>query len=631
MVQDIFSSPALTIGFALGAGILSQIIAYHLKIPGIVILLFSGVVLGPDVSGIVRPESLGRGLTVITGFAVAVILFEGGMNLKFSRLRKEQRSIRFLILSGIIITAITGSAAARYIMAWPWQTAVMFGTLVIVTGPTVINPLLKRIKVKRSISTLLEAEGVLIDSIGAVIAVVAFEAAMQSFSGSPGIWLLEILSRIGAGAACGTVSGFIFVYIFKKKNLIPEGMENVFILCMLLCLFQTTNAFLSESGLAAVTAAGIIVGNYSTHVLHELTEFKEEITVMLIGMLFVLLAADVRIENVADLGVPGIITVLVLMFIIRPIAVFAGTYFSGLKIKEKIFISWIGPRGIVAAAVASLFAAEMKHAGIEGGIELRALIFLVITVTVIWAGLTGEAAASFLGLKRPSGIGWVILGANETARSMAKILKESGQEVVCIDSNIDHCREAEKDCTKIIYGNGLQSRYLKRAEIDMRLGAIALTANEEVNYVFIQNVKANVKNIELYSAMKKDSNSLTETMLYNSRTKLMFGKPLDIDLWSSRFKKQQVRLQIWKYSEANEIRVSDFAENAPEIMFFAALNKKGKIIPCGNEMAVRETDELFSFVFESGLEKAVEFMEKSGFERMTKEKEEQFSTSMCFI
>jgi NhaP-type Na+/H+ or K+/H+ antiporter len=631
MLPHIFSNPALTIGFALAAGILSQIIAYHLKIPGIVILLFSGVLLGPDLAGAVRPETLGNGLNLITGFAVAVILFEGGMNLKFSRIKKEQKAIRFLLLSGCIITGSAGSAAAKYIMGWPWQTAVLFGTLVIVTGPTVINPLLKRIKVKRSIATILEAEGVLIDSIGAVIAIVAFEAAMQSFSGSPGIWLLGIASRIGIGALAGVILGFVFVFIFKKKDLIPEGMENIFILCMLLFIFQSTNAFLSESGLAAVTAAGIIVGNYSTHILHELTEFKEEISVMLIGMLFVLLAADVRIENVINLGVPGIITVLVLMFIIRPASVFAGTSFSGFNLKEKIFISWIGPRGIVAAAVASLFAAEMNHAGIAGGQELRALIFLVITITVLWAGLTGEAAAGFLGLKRPSGIGWVILGADETARSMAKILKESGQEVICIDSNIDHCKEAEKDCTKIIYGNGLESRYLKRAEIDIRLGAIALTANEEVNYVFIQNVKANIKNIELYSAMKKNSNSLTETMLYNAKTKLLFGTPLDVDLWSSRFKKQQVRLQIWKYNGSEEKKASGFAKNSPDIMFFAALSKKGKVLPFGNETYIKENDEVFAFVFENGLETAVEFMENSDFKRLTKEKEEQFSTSMCFI
>ena len=628
---SVFYNPSLTIAFALAAGIICQIIAHHIKIPGIVILLLSGVILGPVILGFIRPESLGNALTVLTGFAVAVILFEGGMNLKFSRLKKEQKPILFLIISGSIITVAGGSLAARYIMEWPWQSSILFGTLVMVTGPTVINPLLKRINVKRPIATVLEAEGVIIDAIGAVVAAVAFEAALSEFTGTPFVWAVDIASRIGLGAVAGALTGFIIVYIFRNKRLIPEGMENIFILCIILALFQGTNAVLSESGLAAVTIAGIVTGNFSTHVLEDLIEFKEELTIMLIGMLFVLLAADVRLEQVINLGIPGVLTVLILIFLVRPAAVFSGTIFTGFNLKEKIFISWIGPRGIVAAAVASFFAAEMEHKGLDGGIELRALVFLVITATVLTAGLTGGSAAGFLGLKRPSRVGWVLLGANEVARSIAKILKESGQEVVCIDSNIDHCRAAEQDCTRVIYGNGLESRYLMRAEIDIRLGTMALTENEEVNYVFIQNVKSHVKNIELYSALKKNSNSLSEKMIHQKNTKVAFASSTDINLWSSRFKKQQVRLQIWKYSRENEKKITKLASDAPDVMFYAACMKKGVCMPVGDDLLIKKQDEIFTFVFDQNIKEAVEFMEKSGFERLTADKEERFSTSMCFI
>lgn len=629
--SSIFFDPSLTIAFALAAGIISQIVSHHVKIPGIVLLLFSGVILGPDVTGIIRPESLGSALTILTGFAVAVILFEGGMNLKFSRLKKEQKSIRYLLIIGSIITTAGGILSARFIMKWEWQTSVVFGTLIMVTGPTVINPLLKRLKVKRPIKTLLEAEGIIIDAVGAVVAAVAFEAALSSFNGSPGIWAGEIIIRLGLGALAGTAAGFVFVYIFRKKNLIPEGMENIFILCMILALFKTSNALMPESGLAAVTMAGVIMGNFSTHIKHDLIEFKEELTIMLIGMLFVLLAADVRLIQVINLGIPGLITVLTLIFIIRPVAVFAGTSFSQFKWKEKLFISWIGPRGIVAAAVASFFAAEMQHKGIPGGIELRALVFLVITATVLSAGLTGGFVAQLLGLRRPTQLGWIILGANEVARSIAKILKESGQEVVCIDSNIDHCKSAEEDCTKVIYGNGLQSRYLMRAEIDIRLGAIALTANEEINYVFIQNVKSHVKNIELYSTLKKNSRSLTTKMLHNEKANALFAAPADVDLWCTRLKKQQVRLQIWKYISTKEIKGSNLAENTPQSVLIAALNKKNICRPFGDEHTIKQDDEIFVFVFNDEIDSAVDFMVMMDFKRLTTDKEEQFSTSMCAI
>ena len=239
--------------------------------------------------------------------------------------------------------------------------------------------------------------------------------------------------------------------------------------------------------------------------MRDLAEFKEELTVLLIGMLFVLLAADVRLPQVLGLGWPGLGVVLVLMFGVRPAAVLAGTWLSGLNWRERLFIAWIGPRGIVAAAVASFFAAAFGARGLPGGYELRALVFLVIAVTVVFAGLTGGPMAGVLGLRRPSQKGWVVLGANGLARGVAKLFKENGQEILCIDSNADHCKAAENDCTRVIYGNGLQTRNLLRAEIDIRRGALALTANDAVNYLFIQKVKAEAKTIALYCALKTDT------------------------------------------------------------------------------------------------------------------------------
>lgn len=631
MEASIFNNPSLTIAFALAVGILAQIFAHHFKIPGIVILLLSGLTLGPDLANIIRPDTLGSSLGVLTGFAVAVILFEGGMNLKFTRLKKEQKSIQYLLLSGSIITITGGTIAARFFMEWEWRSAILFGSLVMVTGPTVINPLLKRLKVKRPIATLLEAEGVLIDAIGAIIAAVVFEAAVSHIDGSPGIWFFHITSRLFIGSLAGILAGIILVYLFKIKNFIPEGMENVFTLCIILALFQVTNAVLSESGLAAVTIAGVIMGNFSTHVRQDIMHFKEELTIMLIGMLFVLLAADVRLEEVLNLGLPGLFTVLTLIFIIRPLSVFTGTFFTQFQFKEKLFISWIGPRGIVAAAVASFFAVEMHEMGIPGGTEVRALVFLVITITVLSAGLTGGFVADILGLKRPTNVGWVILGANEVARSIAKIFKESGQEVICIDSNIDHCRAAEEDCTKVIYGNGLKKRYLMRSEVETKLGVMALTANEEVNFVFIQNVKKEVKNIHLYSSLRKNSNSMTDAMLHKENTKVAFATDIDLDLWSLRFKRNQVKLQIWKYEGEKEIKPDELATFSHSDMLLSAFMRKKICMPIGDDMHIKKDDEVFLFVFDQNIDETIELMASYGFKRMTLEHEENFSTSMCFI
>lgn len=634
MGSAVFDNPGLTLSLALALGMIAQALAHHLRVPGIVLLLAVGVACGPDGLSLIHPEALGPGLNILTGFAVAVILFEGGINLKFRRLKLVQRSIRQLILLGGLVTVVGAAAAVHWVMHWPWRSSLLFGTLVMVTGPTVINPLLRRLKVKRSIATVLEAEGVLIDAIGAVVATVALEAALSPVHGSPLVWGWHVISRLGFGAFAGGLIGAFLLLLYRVRRLIPEGTENVFTLAAILALFQGSNMILAESGIAAVTMAGIVIGNFSSHALQDLVEFKEELTVLLIGMLFVLLAADVRLAQVVGLGWPAVGVVLVLMFVVRPTAVLVGTSFSRLDWKERLFIGWIGPRGIVAAAVASFFAASFAEKGMSGGYELRALVFLVIAVTVITAGLTGGWVAGLLGLRRPSQLGWVILGANALARGWAKLFKEDGQEVICIDSNADHCKEAENDCTRVIYGNGLQTRYLLRAEIDTRRGAAALTANDEVNYLFIQKVKEETKAIPLWAALKTDSASLTTQMLHTSGAELVFGVPVDIEAWNRRFRTHQVHLQHWQCATDPSKEAGDsplMARYSGHGLIAAALRRNKSLSPIGDGTRFKKGDEVYFFVSDPDADGAADFLTQEGWRCLECIDKGIFTTSTCQI
>ena len=636
MEPSIFYHPGIAIALALCLGMLAQALAHHMRVPGIVLLLATGVLLGPDGAGIIQPESLGPGLNILTGFAVAVILFEGGLNLKFKSLKRAQRSIRQLILFGGVVTIAGAAVAVHFIMGWPWKPALLFGTLIMVTGPTVINPLLKRLKVKRSVATVLEAEGVLIDAVGAVVAIVALEAALGPTQESPFVWGWHVVSRIGFGAVYGVIAALLLIALYRVRRLIPEGTENVFMLSVVFAVFQSANLMLSESGIAAVTAAGIVVGNRGTWSLQELLEFKEELTVLLIGMLFVLLAADVRLAQVISLGWPAIGVVLMLMFIVRPLAVAAGTSFSELGWKEKAFIAWIGPRGIVAAAVASLFASTFAGKGLDGGYELRAMVFLVIAVTVVFAGLTGGFMAEILGLRRPSQTGWVFLGANALARALAKLFREDGQEVVCIDSNDDHCRAAENDCTRVIFGNGLQARNLLRSEIDIRRGAIALTANDEVNYLFIQKVKEETKSITLYTTLKTNTTSLTSKMVHKSGSDLLFGKTTDVDTWNRRFLNKQVILQVWQFSmnQAEGAGTLILPFDYPGTgMICAAVRKNNRLMPVGDSFKFKKGDVVYFFISRPDIEPVGNFLVNAGWEinEAFEGDMEAFSTSICYL
>ena len=326
------------------------------------------------------------------------------------------------------------------------------------------------------------------------------------------------------------VGGFTLVSLLRFRNLVPEGLENVFTLSLVFVLYFTANELQPESGLVAVTVAGLMVGNSKTVVDRELKEFKEQLTVMLIGMLFVLLAADVRIADILSLGMRGIFTVAALILLVRPLNIAAGTFGSELTMREKFFLAWVAPRGIVAAAIASLFAIELSAQGIPAASEFRAMVFLVIAVTVILAGLTGDTVAGWLGVKRPSDFGWVIFGINEIGLKLGEIIRESGQEVICIDQNPIACRLAEEKNHHVIYANALEERTLLRAEIDTRLGVVCLTSNEEVNFLFAQKAKEEGRVSHLNVNLKSGNDGVTLEMLHKLGATLLFGRTRDLEV-----------------------------------------------------------------------------------------------------
>ena len=415
-------------------GMLVQVISRHIKMPGIVLLLGVGILVGPDMLGLIYPSTIGEAMPMIVGFAVAIILFEGGMNLRINHIKREQLVIRKIITIGALVTAIGGIASSKLIIGWDWRNSILFGVLIIVTGPTVISPLLKRLRFRRSVSTVLEAEGVLLDAIGAVLAVVALEVALSPSGLSFVKGVFHVISGLLSGIIFGAIGGLGLSLILRYRRFVPEQLENVFLLSVVFALFQLSNSISGESGVVAVTIAGMVVGNSKTGVRRELREFEEEMTVLLIGMLFILLAADVQISQLTNLGWRGILLVSVIMFVIRPLSIFSGTWGSDLNLKQKTLLSWIAPRGIVAAAVASLFSMKLEAHGFDGS-KLQAMVFLLIILTVLQAGLTGGIAASFLGLRRKSGTGWVILGVNPISSTIAKILNNHNEDVLCIDEN----------------------------------------------------------------------------------------------------------------------------------------------------------------------------------------------------
>lgn len=581
-----------------------QAIARHVRLPSIVVLLVLGALLGPDVTNVVRPSSLGDGLHDLVGFAVAVILFEGGLSLDIHRLRREQRPIRQLVTLGAVASLVAGALLAFGTLGWGWRRALLFGSLVVVTGPTVVTPLVRRLRVAKTVSTVLEAEGVLIDAVGAITAAVALEFVLRPSGESLALAGPTIALRLAFGSMVGLLAGGTLALLLRVRNLVPEGLENPFTLAWAVLTFQFANAVVHESGIAAVIVAGLVVGNTRTHVSHELQEFKEQLTVMLIGMLFVLLVADVRVSEVVALGWPGLLVAIGCVVLVRPMSVFLGTLGTKLDKKERFYIAWIGPRGIVAAAIASLFGYKLEENGLAGGVELRSLVFLVIAVTVFWSALTGGFVAGLLGLRRPADAGWVLVGGNTLARTLAKLLRDAGVESVLIDHDADKVRACEAEGLRAIQSNALAERSIQLVQLDTRTGAVCLTTNEEVNYLFAEKARMRLKSLRYSVAIASWQQGVTPDMVEEMGGELLFAANVDVASWAERLERDRAAIRWWRFSGGRkhpDIRTND-ASHPP---YLPMLHRFKQLVePVSSRSRFRRTSEV-AFLVDLEREQAV--------------------------
>ena len=582
-------NPVFTFGIALAGGMIAQVLAQHLRMPGIVLLLLFGVLLGPDLANVVRPETLGTGLRLTVGMAVAVILFEGGLHLDIHRLRGEAVTIRRLVTIGAAVTAVGGALAGRYLMGWGWQVAVPFGTLVVVTGPTVITPLLRRIRIKRNLHTILEAEGVLIDPIAAIIAVVALEIVLAQELDLAARGLLGIPSRLLLGAGVGMIGGLVIGRLLAAERLIPERYTSVFTLALLLALWATAEVILPDSGIMAAPIAGMVVGNTPALPSRELKEFKEQLTVLLVGLLFVLLAADVRLAEVRALGAAGVVTVATLMFVVRPLDVAVSTAGSGLTLRERAFLAWLAPRGIVAAAVASLFAAALTQEGIAEGRELRALVFLVIAATVLLQGLGGGLVAALLGVRRPSDTGYLIVGAHPLARALAWALKTAEEDVVLVDTDTAQVVAAEREGLAALWGNALDEEVLQEADVEGRHGVVGLIPNEGVSLLVAEKARREFRVRTAYVAFRPGRAAVPRERLKARGARILFGTETDIAHWSRELEAGRTVLRSYRYTGDEEVSATELHGTDRQALPLL-IKRRGLVFLVDDQLRVREGD-----------------------------------------
>jgi NhaP-type Na+/H+ or K+/H+ antiporter len=467
------------------AGISAQVLAAYLRVPSIVFLLLFGILLGSDGFGLLHPHLLGTGLEAIVALATAIILFEGGLNLDLRELGKVSVTLQLLVTLGTLITLLGGSLAAHWLGEFPWAIAFLYASIIVVTGPTVVSPLLKQINVDKQVATLLEGEGVLIDPVGAILAFVVLDTILNGDS-DPKIAIIGLFVRLSIGAAIGALGGYLMSLIFKHANFLSFELKNLVVLAVLWGLFALAQTIRTESGIMTTVAAGAVFANSSVPEERLLRRFKGQLTILSVSVLFILLAADLSMKSVFALGWGSLFTVLVLMFVVRPINILCCTWNSDLNWRQKLFLSWVAPRGIVCASIGSLFAISLTQRGINGGEAIKALVFLTIIMTVVCQGLTAGWIANLLHITSKQATGVVIVGCNPLSLLIARLFQQRGEDVVMIDTDPECSQTAEAENIRVIISSALDTGVLDDAGLESMGTFLAMTNNGEVNFVLAE-------------------------------------------------------------------------------------------------------------------------------------------------
>jgi NhaP-type Na+/H+ or K+/H+ antiporter len=470
------------LGAMLLIGVSAQWLAWRLRLPSILLLFVFGFVAGPAVLGLVDPDAVfGRLLLPVVALSVAVILFEGGLGLRTPDLRDVGGVVRNLVTVGALVTwALTSTAAWLLLDVGP-AFALLFGAILVVSGPTVVIPLLAQIKPIGRVGSVLRWESIVIDPIGAVLAVLVFEGALaETFGGATASIALRILGTIVVGGFCGIFGAWALVQLLRRYW-IPDHLDNAAALAMAVAVYLACESAQHESGLLGVTVLGVAMANQRRARIHHIIEFKENLRVLLLAFLFMLLAARLRMEDLRQLDLSVLAFVGVLALVIRPAAVAISCAGSPLSWRERLFLAWVAPRGIVAAAVSSVFALRLQAAGHEDAARLVPLTFLTILCTVTLYGLTSPLLARRLGVSEPHPQGVLLLGAHAWARDVAAVLAERGFSVLLTDTNPWNVSAARMRGLNAWHGNAI-AEYADE-ELDLRgVGRVlAMTPNPEVN------------------------------------------------------------------------------------------------------------------------------------------------------
>ncbi|MCG6443818.1 cation:proton antiporter [Vibrio parahaemolyticus] len=458
-------------------GLGCQWLAWRLRLPAILFLLLAGLIVGPFMQWLKPDEILGNLLFPLVSLAVAVILFEGSLTLNFKEIRGVSGSVWSIVSIGAIISWAATSVATHYFLGFAWELAMLFGSLTVVTGPTVIVPLLRTVRPNSTLANILRWEGILIDPLGALFVVMVYEfivshSAVNSMEVFGTIIAVGVILGVASGAAVATV---------LRRAWLPEYLQPFAVLMVVLGVFSVSNHIESEAGLLTVTVMGMWLANAKDINIQQILHFKEHLTILLITGLFIFLAARISLDDFAALGSGALLLFVFMQLVSRPLSIFLSTMRSNLNLKDKLFLSWVAPRGIVAASISSLFAIKLTEYGVDGASLLVPMTFMVIIGTVVLQSATARPMAIALGVAEPAPRGFLLIGANRVAREIGQALARYDRRVLMTDSNWEYISQVRMMGLDYYYGNPISSHADDNLNMIGIGQVVALTPDQHFN------------------------------------------------------------------------------------------------------------------------------------------------------
>lgn len=546
--------------FAIAAvlGLFAQVLGHRWRIPAIVPLLAAGMLFGPSGLDVLHPYALGAGLPVVVKLCVAVILFDGALNLRLRELRDAAFEVRRLITVGALVTWIGATLAAWAVARLSFPVALVFGALLTVTGPTVVQPILRRVPLPRRLKTTLEAEAILIDPVGAILAVAVLDIVLGLSGARPvgllgGIWGYG--ARLVVGSALGVAGGYALSFVLRRRRWVPAELSNLVTLAGVWGVYAASEWMQGESGIMAVVAMGLAMQRGAVPEERRLRQFKEQLTVLGISLLFTLLAADLPLRVVVDEGWRGVAAVLVLIVVVRPASVALALRGSTMPWRERAFIMFLAPRGVVAASVASLFAIELTGGGFSEGSRILALTFLTIAVTVTVQGTLARLVARKLGLESLAGRQVLMVGAGSFAVAIAERLRAYGSPVTLVDRNADQIDRAKALSLNVVTGNALEESVLDAAGAAEAETVVAITTNPEVNVLACHLAHDAFGIARAYPVLANPTRGASARLLDRVGGRIAFGRPLDVRAWETAFLQGDARTMVYRVPAAVQERV----------------------------------------------------------------------------